>query len=385
MKIHRALCSVVVCAVLAAVVFIALPGCSKKSDSGEKIVRIALAAPLTGDIAAMGQGMKNGATLAIEQANADPRTKAKKIRFELLAQDDRADPKEAVNIANLIISNAKVVGVVGHLNSQCSIPASQVYARANLVEISSASTNPKYTEQGLKNTFRVCTTDNVQGSFAADFLVNKRGIKRVAVMHDKTTYGQGLAEEFAKRLTAIGGHQLSFDGINFGDKDFKAVLTKIKTLDPQAIYFGGMYSEGGLITKQAKELGLNVPLVGGDGIFSPEFMGIGGKATEKDIATMIGAPPEKLPSAKKFLADYKKRFPGVSFQPYDAYTFDATAIIIDAVLNAGADRKAVMDYVAKIKYSGVIGETSFDAKGDTLNKTVSVYVVKDGKFVPVEE
>jgi branched-chain amino acid transport system substrate-binding protein len=232
--------------------------------------------------------------------------------------------------------------------------------------------------------FRVCTTDNVQGGFAADFLFRKMNFKRVAVMHDKTTYGQGLAEEFQKKYVRDGGTATSFNGINFGDKDFKAVLTKIKTEKPRAIYFGGMYSEGGLITKQAKELGMDAPLVGGDGIFSPEFMKIGGKMTEGDIATMIGAPPEQLPTAKKFIDAYRKRFPNVAFQPYDAYTYDATGIIIDAVLNVGADRKKIVDYIHKIKYSGVIGTTGFDANGDTLNKTVTVYVVKGGKFEPME-
>jgi len=359
-------------------------GCAGKSAGGEKVVKIGLIVPLTGDIAAMGQGMNNGATLAVEQANERADVKQKKIKFVLSAVDDRADPKEAVNGANLLISDPALAGVVGHLNSQCSVPASHVYARKDIIMISPASTNPKLTEQGMPNVFRVCTTDNVQGSYAADYIMKKRGITRVAVMHDKTTYGQGLAEEFQKQFLKNKGTVTSFNGINFGDKDFKAVLTKIKGEAPKAIYFGGMYSEGGLITKQAKELGMNVPLVSGDGMFSPEFMKIGGKATEGDIATMIGAAPEKLPTAGKFIADYKKRFPNVAFQPYDAYTFDATGIIIDAVMNVGADRKKIMDYVHKIKYNGVIGVTQFDEKGDTMNKTITVYEVKNGKFAAVE-
>lgn len=361
--------------------FVMAAGCAPKpKTAGEKVVRIGLIVPLTGDIAAMGQGMRNGAGLAIEMANESQDVKDKKIRFELVPVDDRADPKEAVNGANKLISDPNIAGVVGHLNSQCSIPAARVYARKNMIMISPASTNPKLTQQGLSNVFRVCTTDNVQGGFAADYLFNKRKITRVAIMHDKTTYGQGLAEEFKKRFVADGGKALFFEGINFGDKDFKAVLTRIRAANPEAIYFGGMYSEGGLITKQAKELGMNAPLMGGDGIYSPEFMKIGGAATEDDIATMIGAPPEYLASAKKFIEEYRKRYPGVDFQPYDAYSFDAAGIIIDAVLHVGTDRKAIVDYVRKIRYNGVIGETGFDEKGDTLNKTITVYTVKGGKF-----
>lgn len=354
-------------------------GCSKKGGGG-KAVRIGLIVPLTGDIAAMGQGMHNGATLAVEHANARADVKAKGIRFELVPVDDRADPKEAVNGANKLISDPRIAGVVGHLNSGCSIPASKVYARKNLIMISPASTNPKLTLQGYKNVFRVCTTDNVQGGFAAEYLFQKRGFTRVAVMHDKTPYGQGLAEEFRNHFIKLGGTALTFEGINFGDKDFNAVLTKIKVRKPEAIYFGGMYSEGGLITKQAKNLGMNIPLVGGDGIFSPEYFKIAGTEADGDIATMIGAPPEKIASAKTFVANYRKRFPGVDFQPYDAYTYDAASIIIDAVMQVGTDRSAIVDYVKKIKFNGVIGETQFDKNGDTTNKAITVYIARGGQF-----
>jgi branched-chain amino acid transport system substrate-binding protein len=189
---------------------------------------------LTGDIAAMGQGMKNGATLAIEEANQT----SQEIKFELLALDDRADPKEAVNIANQIISDKDVYGVVGHLNSGCSIPASSVYNKYNLVMISPASTNPKLTLQGFTNIFRTCTTDDVQGSFAADFIYKKK-MEKVAIIHDKTPYGQGLAEEFQKTFKNLGGKITCFEGISLGDRDFKALLIKVKNMHPQMIYFGG--------------------------------------------------------------------------------------------------------------------------------------------------
>jgi len=362
---------------------ISLFGCgSGKEVSGEKAVKIALVCPLTGDVAAMGQGMKNAATLAIGEANRNNTVEG--IRFMLLALDDRADPKEAVNAANQLVSDKNVYGVAGHLNSGCSIPASAVYHRYNLVMISPASTNPKLTLQGFKNVFRICTTDDVQGSFAAEFVYNNKNFKQVAVIHDKTPYGQGLAEEFKKTFEGLGGAVLSFEGINLGDRDFKALLIRIKNLNPQAVYFGGMYQEGGLISKQAKQLGLNVPLIGGDGIYSPEYIKIAGKASETDMATMIGLPPEKLDKAKDFLEKYKKRFPDRDMQPYDPYTYDTINIIIEAVKNAGADRGKIIDYVKNIEYDGIIGTTKFNDKGDTLNKKITYYCVKDGKWAIAE-
>lgn len=363
--------------VLSGIICVSFAGCGvKKEIKEEKIVKIALVCPLTGDIAAMGQGMKNGATLAIEEANQT----SKDVQFELLALDDRADPKEAVNVANQIVSDKDVVGVVGHLNSGCSIPASSVYNRHNLVMISPASTNPKLTLQGFKNVFRLCSTDDVQGSFAADFIY-KKALKQVAVIHDKTPYGQGLAEEFQKTFQNHGGKVLCFEGINLGDRDFKALLIKIKAMNPQLIYFGGMYQEGGLISKQAKEMGLNIPLVGGDGIYTGEYIKIAGKSSEGDMATMIGLPPDKLPKAKDFIEKYKIKFPKIDMQPYDPYTYDTTNIIIEAVKNVGTDKDKMIDYIKKLEYKGIIGVTKFDEKGDTLNKEISCYQVKGGKWV----
>lgn len=348
----------------------------------KKIVKIALACPLTGDVAAMGQGMKKGAMLAIKQANS--KNAVKGIEFELLAVDDRADPKEAVSAANKIVSDPAVIGVVGHLNSGCSIPASRVYARHKVAMITPASTNPKLTMQGLKNVFRICTTDDVQGAFSGDFVYIKMKKTKVAIIHDKTPYGQGLAEEFRKRFVKNGGTVLSFDGITTGEKDFKAMLTRIKGLKPQMIYFGGLYSEAGLITKQAKELGLNVPLVGGDGIMDPQYIQIGGKATEGDIITMVGSPIEKIPAAKKFVADHKKAYPGEGIGAYNGYTYDAVQIFIEMVKKAGVDRQKIIDALPSLSHHGVMGDTKFDKKGDTLNKVISAYRVKKGAFEFVE-
>lgn len=362
-------------------------GCGQAPEGEKKVenlvvIKIALVCPLTGDIAAMGQGMKRGAEMAVQEANASGRFQG--IKLELAAFDDRADPKEAVNVANQVISDTKIVGVIGHLNSGCSIPASQIYAKRNLLMMTSASTNPKLTLQGLKNVFRVCTTDDVQGGFSANYCIDRLKITSAAVIHDKTAYGQGLAEEFKKQFESRQGKILSFDGINMGDKDFRALLTRIKNAKPQILYFGGMYSECGLITKQAKELGLQMPVVSGDGVFTPEYIKIGGKATEGDYASMVGVPPEKLPKAKAFMDKFKTRYPGVDMQPYDPYTYEATGMLIEAIEKTDKEPSKIVDYVSKIKYAGILGETTFDEKGDTLNKTISIYQVKDGKFVYCE-
>jgi branched-chain amino acid transport system substrate-binding protein len=353
-----------------------LTGCAQERSD---VIKIALACPLTGDVAAVGQGMKRAVEMAIDEANASGSLKGFSIKLE--AFDDKADPKEAVNIANRIISDRRIWGVVGHLNSGCSIPASQVYARRSLVMLSPASTNPKLTRQGLKNVFRICTTDDVQGGFAAGYVLKTLGKNNVAVIHDKTAYGQGLAENFKQSFEKRGGKIISFNGIDLGDKDFKALLTAINYKNPSLLYFGGMYTEAALISKQARELGMLQPLFSDDGSFTQEYIKIGGKATEGNYATMVGLPPEKLPQSKKFIKSYSRKYSAVDMQPYDPYAYEATNIIIEAINRTKRDRSKIIDYIANIKYNGILGKTSFDEKGDTLNKTVSVYKVTGGKFI----
>ena len=371
-------------------IFALIWGCGPK----EKVFRIALAVPLTGDIAAMGQGMKRGAEMAVKEANASGRFKH---RVELVSFDDRADPKEAVNVANQIVSDPKIPVVIGHLNSGCSIPASKVYAKKGLPMITPAATNPKLTLQQMepswkwaRNIFRVNTTDDVQGQFAANFLLAKLKVRTVSMIHDKTPYGQGLAEEFQKEFQAKGGKVLSFDGISIGDRDFKALLTRIKTMKPDALYFGGIYNEGGLAAKQARELGLKALFVSGDALKSPEYLKVAGAASQGSYITNVGLPPEKIPSAKAFLDKYGQEYPGMDMQPYDHYTYEAAAIGLLALEKAGIqadgsiDRAKMIQFLRDLKYDGVLGRTEFDEKGDTKNQTVTVYLVKDGNFVPVD-
>lgn len=362
-----------------------LAGCGPK----EKEIKIAVAIPLTGDIAGLGQGIRRAAVLAVEEAVKAGRFAG--TRLSLVELDDRSDPKEAVNVANRIVSDPAIVGVVGHFNSGCSIPAGAIYAQAGLPMVSPAASNPELTRQQLspnwgrpKTLFRVNTTDDVQGVAAAEFVANGLKKKRVAVVHDKTSYGQGIAEEFQKKFAALGGQVISFDGVQVGDKDFKALLTRIKGQNPEVLYFGGIYNEGGLLVRQARELGLKAVFMAGEANYDPEFLRIADTAAEGAFVTFLGKPPELLDTAKVFIDKYRIRWPQDEVKAYDHYAYEITNMLLEAVEKVGPDRAKVVDYLRTVKYSGVLGETAFDEKGDTLNKTITLFTVKDGKFTPVQ-
>jgi len=349
----------------------------------EKTVKIAVAVPLTGDMGTEGQGLRRAVEMAVEEANA-----AKRFPYKLVAApyDDRADPKEAVNVANLIISDPNVVAVVGHYNSGCAIPAAKVYARAPVAMISPAATNPEVTAQqdstdwsGPRIVFRVVPTDDVQGSYAAQFAFKSLGKRRMTLLHDKTPYGQGLGEQFKKTFIGLGGKIVSEDGVSVGDKDFKALLTKVRSdaSKPEGIYFGGLYTEAGLLLKQMRELGLKEPFafISGDGSKTPSIFDVAGDAADGAYLSIVGVPVEELPSAKTFVEDYKKRWTGSGeeLKPFDHFGYEAAQVIFAAIERAGGpDRTKVIEEIRKTDYTGVLGRTTFDAKGDTLNKIVTM-------------
>ncbi|MBN2405557.1 MAG: branched-chain amino acid ABC transporter substrate-binding protein [Coriobacteriia bacterium] len=368
-------------------------------DAGSEMVeiKIGVSSPFTGDVAALGLGIKNGATLAIDEANNDPELAELGIKISGFFVDDAADPKTGVTAANQMVSDSAVVGVVAHLNSGVSIPTSAVYNEAGIVQVSPASTNPALTEQGFANVFRVCTIDTVQGSFAGDFAIDMLGATKVAVIDDSTPYGEGLAAEFAKQFAARGGEVVATEKIQLKDQDFKALVTKIQALDPDMIYVGGMYTEAALISKQAKEAGLDVPTMGGDGLYTQQFVDIAGAANaEGDLATSVGLPLDLQPKGVDFKAAFEATFPGQTIEAYDTYAYDAAMVIVEAIKQVAADmgadqvatpagKQAVIEAVAAINYAGVTGDVSFDEKGDTTNKAITAYVVKDGAFVPYEQ
>ncbi len=388
-------------AVVAALVALAMiaTGCggggSTEGTTGgteAKTVTIGIGAPLTAGAVALGQGMKRGANLAVSEANESEAAKAAGITFKTVDGDDQGDPKVGVTVANTFASDPNLLGVMGHLNSGVSIPASKVYAEKKIVQISPASTNPALTQQGLKNVFRVCTTDAVQGPAAADYAIDLLGLKSAYVIDDSTPYGEGLAAEFAKQFEAKGGKVLGTAKTSDKDTDFNALVTKMKGANPDVIYYGGIYNAGALLSKQSKEAGLKAPLMGGDGLYDGEFINLAGAAAaEGDFATSVGLPIDKLPKGQEFTAAYKAMFPSDEIAAYDAYAYDATNVIIEAILKVAAEkgaaavstpegRDAIIAAVAATKTTGVTGDIAFDANGDTTNKAISLYTVAEGKW-----
>jgi branched-chain amino acid transport system substrate-binding protein len=380
-------------------------GKSEKSTSGgqaaTKVVKIGVIAPLSGDLTAVGTGIKNSVDLAVNQAN-----KANKVpgwRIELAAEDDAAKPDVGAQAASKLASDAAVAGVIGTYNSSVALQVAPILDRANVVQISPANTNDTLTRgenfktspvRPHKNYFRVATLDSLQGGFAADYAFQDLKAKTVEVIHDKKAYGQGLADSFKSQFEKDGGRVLGTETVNPGDKDFSAVLSKIKPLNPDLIFYGGEYPEASLISSQAHGAqGIKAPLMGGDGIVDPTYGRTAGAAAKGDYGTSVGAPPESLPSAKQFIADYKAAGYKDSFSAYGALAYDAANVIINALPGAlgsktavdDTARKAVIDAVGKTNLSGASGTVAFDTFGDTVTRTLTMYKVGDtGEFAAVK-
>lgn len=357
-----------------------LAGCQKGAEGPSEIV-IGVAGPMTGDQSKLGGDIERGARLAVEEWNARGGINGKKIRLEV--GDDQHDPKQAVSVANKLV-NSGIVGMVGHFNSSASIPASAVYHSSGVPMITPGSTNPKLTDQGFWNVFRVCGRDDQQGKVAADFVGGQLKLKRVAILHDKTTYGQGLAEEFRKSLAAHPETEVvSFDGVTQGDKDFRGILTSIKGKNPELFFFGGVFPEGGQLAKQAKEVGLTAPMLSGDGVIDPKFIEIAGAAAEGTYLTFT-PDPENMPEAKGFLEKYKAKH-GNELAPYAIYSYDAANILLTALAEAEKegkikDGKRVAEIMRNVNYDGALGHIEFDEKGDVKKSPYIVWITKNGKF-----
>jgi len=356
-----------------AIVFLAFAfGCTQQDQN---VIRIGAAGPMTGDQSKMGIDLRNGVELAVSEWNEKGGVLGRKL--QLVPGDDQADPKQAVSIANKFV-NQKVIAVVGHWNSNCSINASPYYDAARIVAISPASTNPRLTQQGFKTIFRVCGTDDQQGAVAASFVLEKLKPKRVAVLHDKTTYGQGLADYFKKSVEGRVS-VVFYDGIQTKDPDYKAVLTAIKDKKPDVYFFGGVYPEAGRLVRQAKEIGLAAPMITGDGVYDPTFIDIAGKSADGTYVT-FGKDPSGLPASKSFNEKYAAKFgpPG----PYSIYAYDAANIILAAIQQTKSlDGAVLADSIAKNSFPGAFGDISFDKNGDVTKAPYVVWKVVNGKFV----
>ena len=364
----------------------ALGGCGKNEapegpgGAETKTVKIGFAAPLTGDNAVYGQGMQRAVQMAIEEANASQEVKDAGFTFVIASQDDQGDPKQAVNVANLLVSDTGVVAVAGHFNSGCSIPASPIYNTAGMAMVS-VSTNPQLTAQGFDIVNRIVARDDAQGAFAAELVYDTVGLAKVAVLDDSTPYGAGLASEFAKVFAQKGGTIVLTEKVQAKEVDFKALATRLKSAAPQAIYYGGAHTEGALISKQAKESDLKVPVIGGDMLFSAEYVEIArAENAEGDLCTSLGLPLDQQPKGTEFKAAYNTKF-GMDPEAYDSYAYDSAWVIIRGVLEAGsADRGEVAKAIRAISYDGVTGTTAFDENGDTTNQAISAYKVTGGEW-----
>jgi branched-chain amino acid transport system substrate-binding protein len=344
-------------------------------------IKIGHVAPLTGGIAHLGKDNENGARLAIEEANAAGiKIDGKSVKFTLLAEDDQADPKAGTTVAQKLV-DAKVAGVVGHLNSGTSIPASPIYSQAGIPVISGSATNPKLTEQGFKTQFRVVGRDDQQGPAVANYLAANNKPKLVAVIDDATAYGEGIANEVEKTLKAAGIKTLPREKGTDKTTDWKAILTKLRGRKPDAVFYGGMDATGGPLLKQGRELGMKAVFSFGDGACTDEMAKLAGPAAEGLLCSQAGIPAQA--ADKKFLQAYKKKFNADPIL-YSPFTYDAANLLIAAMQKANSAEPAkYLPELQKIAFTGATGPIAFDAKGDRKDAEMTIFTMKGGKIEPI--
>ena len=353
------------------------------ADPASAQIKMGVGGPITGGSAAFGAQLKNGVEQAVEDINAAGGILGQKITVAV--GDDRADPKEGVSVANKFVGDG-VKFVVGHFNSGVTMPASEVYQENGILEITPAATNPRVTERKMWNIFRTCGRDDQQGAVAGAYILKALKGKKVAVVHDKTTYGQGLADETKKAINKGGMKEVLYEGVNKDDKDFSALVSKIKASGAELVYWGGLHDTGGLILRQMRDQGVKAPLMGGDGITDDEFAAIAGPGAEGTLMT-YGPDPRKRPEAKEVVERFRKK----NFEPqaYTLYSYAAVELIKQAAEQAKSlDPKKVAEVLhSGRKFKTVIGELSFDKKGDVTRLDYVMYVWKkdpSGKITYVE-
>ncbi|MBI1205104.1 MAG: ABC transporter substrate-binding protein [Rhodopseudomonas sp.] len=338
-------------------------------------VKMGVIGPITGPNAAFGSQLKNGAEQAVKDINAAGGIMKQQVTLEF--GDDVSDPKQGVSVANKFAGDG-VKFVVGAFNSGVTMPSSEVFQENGILQITPASTNPQITERKMWNIFRTCGRDDQQGSVAGQYIVKHFKGKKIAVVHDKTTYGKGLADETVKAMAKGGMKPVMYEGINVGEKDYSALVSKIKSSGAALVYWGGLHTEGGLIVRQMRDQGVKAPLMGGDGITSDEFAQIGGPGVEGTLMT-YGPDPRKLPSAKKAVAEFR----AAKFEPeaYTLYSYAAVQIVKQAAEAAKSlDPKKVAEKMhSGIKFSTVLGPISYDKKGDITKLDYVMYIWKKNK------
>ena len=386
--------NVIKLAPLAIAAAVALTACGKKEEPAKTEapkaaaaapqkaqLKIGHVAPLTGGIAHLGKDNENGAKLAAKEINAAGGVKVGDQTYEIVivGEDDKADPKEGTLAAQKIVDSG-AVAVVGHLNSGTSIPASKIYSDANMTQISPSATNPKLTEQGFKTTFRVVANDNQQGAVLANYAADALKAKTIAIVDDRTAYGQGLADVVEKVAKEKGIKVVAREFATDKTTDFNAILTKIRGSKPDVIMYGGMDATAGPMAKQMKQLGIKSVLLAGDGVCSPEFIKLAGDAAPILHCSMAGEAVEKLAKGEEFKTKYKAEF-GQEVQIYSPYSYDAVYVIADAAKRAGkADRASITGAMPATNYPGLTGTIAFDEKGDIKNGAISMFKVTGDKL-----
>ncbi|ABK43011.1 amino acid/amide ABC transporter substrate-binding protein, HAAT family [Magnetococcus marinus MC-1] len=358
-------------------------GLAAVAVQAEEMVRIGVAGPFSGAYAAFGEQQWRGAEAAIVDINRGGGILGKQIL--LIKGDDACEPKQAMAVANRLVDNDEVQAVVGHFCSSTTMPASEVYDEAGILVMTHGSTNPMVTERGLKTVLRMCGRDDQQGTVGAEFVVKRLGAKRVAVLHDKDTYGQGLADAMKAHLHTLGLTEVMYEGLTRGEKDFNALVTKIKAAKADAVYFGGLHSEAGPLVRQMREQGVDVPLVSGDGIVSEEFVtAAGGGRFVKNVYMTFGADPRKSPEGKALVARFREA--GYEPEGYTLYAYAVVQSIAAAMQESGSyNGVELANWLKRHSVETVMGPKSWDAKGDLK---VSDYVMyqwdENGKYAEVE-
>jgi branched-chain amino acid transport system substrate-binding protein len=356
-----------------------LVACAMGVARADEMVKIGEAAPVTGPASYLGKDTENGARLAIEEINQTGlMIGGKKVTLIFDAQDDAGDPRQATQVAQKLVDD-KVVAVVGHMQSGSTIPASKIYSDAGIVQVSPSATNPAYTQQGFKTAYRVVATDAQQGPTLADYAARTLKVKTIAIVDDSTAYGQGLAVEFEKQAKANGITVLSHDASTDKAVDFRAILTKIKGEKPDAIMYGGLDGTGGPFAKQAKQLGITVKVLAGDGLCADDLAKLAGDAADNVICSIAGAPLLKMAGGPAFVERYRKRF-GYAPVLNSPFAYDAVGVIVDAMKRAhSTEPEKILAAMPATDHQGVLGETQFDPKGDLRHGVISLYKYVDGK------
>ncbi|MGH7816760.1 MAG: branched-chain amino acid ABC transporter substrate-binding protein [Candidatus Binatia bacterium] len=372
----------------------ALSACGKKEEpsgagggttsSLERVVKIGHAGPLTGPIAHLGKDNENGVRLALDEANAAGIViGGEKIKFELISEDDEANPQKGTVVAQKIV-DAKVAGVIGHLNSGTTIPASKIYRDAGLPQISPSATNVDYTHQGFKTAFRVMANDAQQGKVLGEYAVKTLNAKKIAVIDDRSAYGKGLADQFEMAAKGDGAKIITREFTDTTKTDFTAILTRIKGMNPPLVFYGGMDSQSGPMMKQIKNLGLKSTYLSGDGSQTAQFLTLAGPEGQNAYASSPGVPLDKMPGGPAFTERYTKTF-NQQIQLYAPYAYDAMNTMIAAMKKADSvDPAKYLPALASIDYQGVTGRIRFDENGDIKGGSISLYQVKDVKWQYLE-